>query len=142
MKKLIAVALCAGAFALGCVAVGASPMEGAAVLLAIGPLAIATPGVDVSAVAYQDEDGRLNTTPPRPQLAMHEYVANKDACLEHYIDGQLRATVPPEGLEDYARAWPDCKPVVKQLRAADKLTPGETTSSVKAKAAPRKKRKG
>jgi hypothetical protein len=80
---------------------------------------IATIGTNFSPAAYQGKRGKLATVPPQPSLAMHEFHANAQGCLEHIIDGHLRATVPPEGLDDYVRTWPDCAPVAKTLKAAD-----------------------
>jgi len=49
-------------------------------------------------------------------LAKHRYSASSDGQLQHFIDGELRATVPPEGWDDYVQHWPEALRVVKQLR--------------------------
>lgn len=48
----------------------------------------------------------------------HLFQVAPDGQLEHWIDSQLRATVPPEGWESYAQAWPQCADLVSQLRRA------------------------
>ncbi len=50
-------------------------------------------------------------------LAQHRYSASEKGELLHYIDEQLRATVPPEGWDDYVKYWPQSIDVVRQLRA-------------------------
>jgi len=58
-----------------------------------------------------DRDRRrrdLDTTstganPGYPTLAMHRYSASEKGELQHYIDENLRATVPPEGWDDYVK---------------------------------------
>lgn len=61
-------------------------------------------------------------------LARHEFTAGAHGQLEHYTDGVLRATVPPEGWQDYARDWPQAEPLMAAMR-----TP---TASQDASAAP------
>lgn len=56
-------------------------------------------------------------------LAMHTFEAAPDGQLLHYINGQLRATVPPEGFEGYVESWPDCRPVVAELRGGASTAP-------------------
>jgi len=46
----------------------------------------------------------------------HLFQLGSDGSLEHYIDAELRATVPPEGWEAYAQAWPQCADLVSQAR--------------------------
>lgn len=36
----------------------------------------------------------------------HHVLERDGEEVKHYIDGALRATIPPEGLEDYARDYP------------------------------------
>lgn len=55
-----------------------------------------------------------------PEFVTSEFVAH-DGHLEHYTEGRLRAVVPPEGLDAYAAQWPDCRPVVDELKAAPKI---------------------
>jgi len=79
---------------------------------------VITVGVNFSPKAYQDAEGRAVTVLPSPLLAVHEYAATADGRLLHRIEGRDRALVPPEGLDDYARLWPDCAPVVEALKAS------------------------
>lgn len=84
-------------------------------------IAIATVSSNYSPRAYQrDGEGELVTNPPPAALAQHEFRASADGELEHYIDGRLRATVPPEGLAGYAHFWPDCAPLAQTLQRADR----------------------
>jgi hypothetical protein len=85
-------------------------------------LAATAIGMSFAASAYQDSAGRLAGSTPAPSLAVHEFVGTDDGLLVHYIDGTLRATVPPEGQADYCEHWPDAAPIVKVLMGADKLT--------------------
>ncbi len=50
-------------------------------------------------------------------LGNHRYSASSDGQLLHYIDEQLRATVPPDGWDDFVKYWPTSIDVVRQLRA-------------------------
>jgi hypothetical protein len=50
-------------------------------------------------------------------LATHLFDGNDKGELVHSIDGELRATVPPEGWDDYVKYWPAAIDVVRQLRA-------------------------
>lgn len=47
-----------------------------------------------------------------PVIVEHEFEA-VDGYMRHYIDGTLRATVPPAGLADYGESYPACLPVIK-----------------------------
>lgn len=60
----------------------------------------------------------FNAPPHWREFVMHRFDATEDGQLAHYTDEALRATVPPEGWDDYARAWPAAQPVIDQLRAA------------------------
>ena len=51
-----------------------------------------------------------------PMVAIHVFRDGADGQLEHLIDGKLRATVPPEGWNDYVREYPDAADVVSFLR--------------------------
>lgn len=83
-------------------------------------LDIITIGTSFSPLAYQNEEtGKLMSVPPTPELALHHFAADDQGCLEHRIDGTLRAVVPPEGLEGYMRCWPDCAPIARTLIKAD-----------------------
>jgi hypothetical protein len=58
-------------------------------------------------------------------LANHVFDANDKGELIHLVEGDLRATVPPEGWDDYVKYWPAAIDVVRQLRAkhlADQAT--------------------
>lgn len=50
-------------------------------------------------------------------LANHRFSASEKGELTHYVEGDLRATVPPEGWDDYVKYWPSSIDVVRQLRA-------------------------
>ena len=54
----------------------------------------------------------------------HLFQVAPDGQLEHWIDSELRAVVPPEGWEGYAQAWPQCADLVRQLRRAPGKLPG------------------
>jgi hypothetical protein len=94
-------------------------------------LTIVTMGAAFSALAYCDENGRPVTALPPAELGMHEFSATDDGCMVHKIDNEVRAIVPPGSVLDYARFFPDCLPLAKQLAGADRVTPGPTTSSDK-----------
>lgn len=49
-------------------------------------------------------------TPPR--IAHHEFTINALGLLEHWIEDQIRALVPPEGFEAYCEEWPDARRVI------------------------------
>lgn len=51
-----------------------------------------------------------------PRMCVSRFVAADDGRMEHYTDDRLRATVPPEGFDAYAAAWPACAPIVAELR--------------------------
>lgn len=73
--------------------------------------------LDVSPRAYFDqENDRMATTPPMPIMAMHEFKESADHQLEHWIDGKLRATIPPEAWADYVAVWPIAADFVESLR--------------------------
>lgn len=50
------------------------------------------------------------------QTAMHEFKESKDGQLQHFTDDQLRATIPPEGWDEYVSKWPAAAGVVDALR--------------------------
>lgn len=78
-------------------------------------LSIVTTGASASARVYGDLSAM-----PSIGLCAHEFRPLPDGRLAHFMDGVLRAEVPPEGLRDYADAWPDCKPLADALLAADR----------------------
>jgi hypothetical protein len=55
------------------------------------------------------------------RLGIHDFYETPDHQLAHDIDGDRRATVPPDGWAAYAEVWNDCAPLVAALRT-------ETTS--------------
>lgn len=61
----------------------------------------------------------IRTIAPNPGfplvLGWHRFFETADHQLGHEIDGDLRAVVPPEGMRDYAAAWPQCAELVGQL---------------------------
>lgn len=54
-----------------------------------------------------------------PEFVVSEFVAH-DGHLEHYTDGRLRAVVPADGWDAYGAQWPDCVPVLDELRGEPK----------------------
>lgn len=57
----------------------------------------------------------FDTSGGLPIMAMHYFATTGDGQLAHYIDGRLRATVPPEGWADYAKTWPESGDVIDSL---------------------------
>lgn len=51
-----------------------------------------------------------------PLMCLHEFGTSADGQLIHLIDGNLRATVPPEGWESYVEQYPDAADVVSRMR--------------------------
>jgi len=49
-------------------------------------------------------------------LAHHTFRVGPQGELQHFISDELRATVPPEGWEEYARTWPQVRELVDELR--------------------------
>jgi len=66
-------------------------------------------------------------------LANHRFSASPKGELVHYVEGELRATVPPEGFDDYVKYWPASIDVVKQLRAQAAANAANATLSRAAK---------
>lgn len=54
---------------------------------------------------------------------------NEAGELVHYTEGKVRATVPPEGWDDYAREWPMCAELVAELRGKLPTNQGDTTTT-------------
>lgn len=50
-----------------------------------------------------------------PLVVWHTFEATPDGQLAHLIDGVPRATVPPEGWEDYCKAYPEAQDIVDSL---------------------------
>lgn len=88
-------------------------------------------GCNFSPAAYS------GTLPAAPViLCAHEFAATADGQLEHRMDGKLCATVPPAGFDDYLHAWPQCAPVLAELRAAERgaaatVQPGKMSGAKK-----------
>jgi hypothetical protein len=82
-------------------------------------LSIVTIGADVSPMAYADQDNQPVANMPAPIMSHHQFAETDDGALAHFIDGKLRATVPPEGMEEYARTWPQCIDLASQLLGRD-----------------------
>jgi hypothetical protein len=51
-------------------------------------------------------------------LAHHAFEIDGRGELQHYVDGKLRATVPPEGWDDYAAVHEGADRVITRYRAA------------------------
>lgn len=51
-------------------------------------------------------------------LANHRFSSSTAGELLHFVEGDLRATVPPEGWDDYVKYWPSAIDVVRQLRTS------------------------
>lgn len=51
-------------------------------------------------------------------LDQHRFSASAHGQLEHYTGESLRAVVPPEGWEEYAKLWPEAQAVIDQLTIA------------------------
>lgn len=63
-------------------------------------------------------------------LEQHRFSAGPDGQLLHYTDELLRAAVPPEGWDDYLRAWPEAADLIGQLRRpAQDPAPAETVAA-------------
>jgi hypothetical protein len=45
----------------------------------------------------------------------HRFEASPRGELLHFTNEQLRATVPPEGMEEYCRLWPMAEDLCRQL---------------------------
>lgn len=55
----------------------------------------------------------IAATPGYPiTLDRHTFRLAKSGNLEHVIDGEVRAVIPPEGFADYVKDWPQAAPVV------------------------------
>ncbi|HYS77051.1 MAG TPA: hypothetical protein VEM38_13235 [Burkholderiales bacterium] len=74
-------------------------------------------------VGYAPLNGWRQIGAPHWSIIMpHRFEATKDGQLAHFTDDQLRATVPPEGWDDYLAAWPEAQPIVDRLRNPSKAT--------------------
>lgn len=50
-----------------------------------------------------------------PLVVHHTFDASPDGQLLHFINGYLRATVPPEGWKDYAEMYPEAQDIIDAL---------------------------
>ena len=50
-----------------------------------------------------------------PVACYHTFDVSSDKQLLHYINDTLRATVPPEGWEEYAKEYPDAQDIIDGL---------------------------
>jgi hypothetical protein len=51
-----------------------------------------------------------------PPLIVHsDFFKGDDGQLHHFIDDKLRAIIPPEGWEQYAKDWPEAQKAIDQL---------------------------
>ena len=71
----------------------------------------------------------VRTIAPNPgfplTLGDHRFMASADGKrLLHFIDGELRADIPPEGFADYLEAWPQAKPVIEAIGASPSAAKG------------------
>jgi hypothetical protein len=108
MKRFSVLAVVAVALVAGGLYLAGVPMDPHA--LELGGLAIAGAGImDVQTI------GADAGFPLR--LANHRFSASADGQLQHFVEGELRATVPPEGWADYVKYWPASIDVVRQLQA-------------------------
>ena len=63
---------------------------------------------EVNFVGYERFNNRLN-------LVTHYFKPAGDGQIEHFIDGTLRAVIPPEGWEGYSETFPEMQPVIDGL---------------------------
>lgn len=108
MKRFSILAVVAVALVAGGLYLAGVPMDPHA--LELGGLAIAGAGImDVQTIGA-DAGWPL-------RLANHRFSASADGQLQHFVEGELRATVPPEGWADYVKHWPAAIDLVRQLQA-------------------------
>lgn len=58
-----------------------------------------------------------------PLVVWHTFEATDDGQLAHLIDGNLRATIPPEGWADYCKEYPDAQDIVDELTKPTEVKP-------------------
>jgi hypothetical protein len=76
----------------------------------------------------------IGATPGFPlTLNNHRFSTNNKGELVHFVEGEIRATVPPEGWDDYVKYWPAAIDVVKQLRTQAAANAANATLSRAAK---------
>ena len=61
-----------------------------------------------------------------PMVVEHTFEPARDGQLLHFINGQLRATVPPEGWRDYCETYPEAQDVVDSLTRIPSPPSGDT----------------
>ncbi len=60
----------------------------------------------------------IAATPGFPvTLDRHTFRMSKSGDLEHVIDGEVRAVVPPKGFAAYLEDWPQARPVIEAAGA-------------------------
>jgi hypothetical protein len=77
-------------------------------------------------------------------ISLHEqeFKKGEDGALVHFTDGNLRASVPPEGWDEYLELWPEAAPVVASLRNVKSVpTVAKSHAEALAGTAPKRKRK-
>jgi hypothetical protein len=58
-------------------------------------------------------------------MEAHTFESSPKGELLHFTNGELRATVPPEGFAEFCAAWPMAQPIVDQVtRASSSQTAG------------------
>lgn len=57
-----------------------------------------------------------------PIVVEHTFDRSRDGQLLHFIDGYLRATVPPEGWADYCKDYPEAQNIVDSLTVIPKAS--------------------
>lgn len=77
-------------------------------------------------VRHFDKSSRL------PYWVESEFDGSADGQLLHLVDGKLRATIPPEGWDDYVKTWPEALPVVEQLRTGPRQAAQDLQEAVQA----------
>lgn len=55
-------------------------------------------------------------TPQAMAMEEHRFSAGPDGQIEHYTGEQLRAVIPPESWDEYAKAWPEMQALAEQMR--------------------------
>ena len=67
----------------------------------------------------------FDTVAGRPLMVMHTFSISADHQLQHFTDGNLRATVPPESWADYCAAYPEAQDIVDELTKPTEVQPAD-----------------
>lgn len=60
----------------------------------------------------------IAATPGFPvTLDRHTFRASKDGQLEHLVNDEVRAVIPPKGFAAYLEDWPQALPVIESIGA-------------------------